>query len=220
MSASAGSHRAPDGYFLNQRSPLLPTMKTLSTFAIAALLAAGFSAQAQSTTSAASPAAAKPETTAPAATTSAGSTVNDGAMIASAAPTMSAAAMRARSAGSHRPAARGAAPVANKTIGFKDGVTMRDGKVVATESGRSTFLTEPTMTIKLMTGLEAAGTGIVTRPDGTTETLQEGDYISLTGRLTSAQDNLSHAQSLKENLKEDRKVAAKKARSPLRQIQL
>lgn len=76
------------------------------------------------------------------------------------------------------------------------------------------------MTIKLVTGLEANATGVVTRPDGTTETLKEGDHISLTGRLTTAEDRTSHAQSLKENLKEDRKTAAKKARSPLRQIQL
>lgn len=94
---------------------------------------------------------------------------------------------------------------------------MRDGKVVATESGRSTFLTD-SMTVKLMTGLEATSAGVVTRPDGTSETLKEGDFISLTGRLATAQDQTSHAQSLKENLKEDRKIAAKKARSPLRQF--
>ena len=191
-------------------------MKALPTFFFAALLAAGFSAQAQSQSTASTtvPAAANPETTAPASTTS-----NDGAMIASAEPKMSAAAMRARGAGSRRPVTRGAAPKATQVVGFKDGVTMRDSKVVATESGRSTFLTEG-QTVKLVTGLEVASTGVVTRTDGTTETLQEGDYISLTGRLTTAQDRTSHAQSLKVNLQEDRKQAAKKARSPLRQIQL
>lgn len=128
--------------------------------------------------------------------------------------------MRARASGSRRSGSRGPAARATTTPGFKDGVTVRDGKVVATESGRSTFLTTPEMTLKLRTGLDVAGTGVVTRADGTTETLKEGDYISLTGRLTTAEDRTAHAQSLKENLKTDRKIAAKKARSPLRQIQL
>lgn len=124
--------------------------------------------------------------------------------------------MRARGMTAHGARGSHAAPAA-KTVGFKDGVIMHEGKVVATESGRSTFLTD-SMTVKLMTGLEATGAGLVTRPDGTSETLKEGDYISLTGRLTTAEDRTNHAQSLKENLKTDRKIAAKKARSPLRQL--
>lgn len=192
-------------------------MKTISTLLAAALVAAGLGATAQTTPApaAATPAVATPEATAPVAAT----TTAAAAPAPASEPTLSPAAARARAMTSRSGRGRAtAAPAAKTAPGLKDGVTVRDGKVIATESGRSTVLADSTQTVKLVTGLEAAGTGVVTRPDGTTETLQEGDYISLTGRLESAADRKAHTQSLKENLKEDRKIAAKKARSPLRQL--
>ncbi len=194
-------------------------MKLISTLLTAAIFAITGSATAQTTASqATAPAVTKPETTAPAPATT-GAAEGGNITAAPAEPTLSPAAMRARASASHGAhGARGVAPAAKAAPGFKDGITMRDGKVIATESGHSTYLIDSTQTVKLITGLEARADGLVTRPDGTTETLKEGDYITITGRLTTAQERTAHVQSLKENLKEDRKVAAKKARSPLRQL--
>ncbi len=123
--------------------------------------------------------------------------------------------MRARASAMRRPGSHmAAAGKPSTTPGFKDGITMRDGKVVATESGRSIFLSD-TASMKTLTGLTANGQGVITRTDGTTQTLKEGDYISLTGRYTSAEEVKEHRTDLKENLQESRKKAAKKARSPL-----
>lgn len=196
-------------------------MKTLTTLLAAALVAASLGAHAQSAAATspatATSAVAKSQTTksAPAALTGAGSADTNRSAVAATEPAVSPAAMRARASVSHRPGARGVPAATSKIPGFKDGVTMRDSKVVVTESGHSMVLTDSVGSVKLVTGLEASSTGVVTRPDGTTETLKEGDYISITGRFEVAQERINHSLSLKDNLKEDRKKAARKARSPL-----
>jgi hypothetical protein len=190
-------------------------MKTVPSFLTAVLFTAAFTAQAQ--TQSAAPAATQPETTAPVVSaTPEGATAapTTESTIATADPKMTEGAMRARASATRRPGSHAGAARPATTPGFKDGVTVREGKVVATESGRSTVVSD-SATVKLMTGLTVNGNGTVTRTDGTSETLKEGDYISLTGRLTSAEEAKEHKQELKENLKEDRVKAAKKARSPL-----
>ena len=198
-------------------------MRTFSLLLAAAFMAASSAVQAQAISTTDAPtSAAKAETTAPIAAGTAAGTLDAAAVPAApvaTTPELSPAAARARASATRRTGGRAVATRPPAHRGFKDGVTVREGQVVATESGRSIYLTDSTTAnVRLVTGLEVSATGVVTRPDGTTETLKEGDYISLTGRLTTAQERTAHAQSLKANLKEDRKAAAKRARSPLRQL--
>ena len=72
--------------------------------------------------------------------------------------------------------------VASATEGIKDGISMQKGRVVLTELGISNPLTADK---KLINGTVITPTGTVTTPDGTTTQITEGDYVSLTGRVTS-----------------------------------
>lgn len=80
---------------------------------------------------------------------------------------------------------------------MKDGVTMKDGKLIVTEMG----MTDPLATDKkLRNGTLITTTGQVTTPDGTTAQLHEGDLVSLTGRISTraemvAQDSITKLQA-------------------------
>lgn len=79
----------------------------------------------------------------------------------------------------------GVAPKArmvSKGAGLKDGLAMKDGRVVLTEQG----ITNPiTADRKLLNGTIVSTTGLVTATDGTTTQMVEGDLSSLTGRITT-----------------------------------
>ena len=66
--------------------------------------------------------------------------------------------------------------------GIKDGISMQKSRIVLTELGISNPLTADK---KLINGTIITPTGIVTTPDGTTTQITEGDYVSLTGRVTT-----------------------------------
>jgi hypothetical protein len=67
----------------------------------------------------------------------------------------------------------------------KDGLTMQSGRVVLTELG----LTAPIQQDKrLLNGTLITTTGQVTNVEGVTSQMAEGDYVSLTGRLTSKRE--------------------------------
>ncbi|GAB2857943.1 DUF6799 domain-containing protein [Hymenobacter ruber] len=72
--------------------------------------------------------------------------------------------------------------VAAATEGIKDGISMQKGRVVLTELGISNPLTADK---KLINGTVITPAGVVTATDGTTTQITEGDYVSLTGRVTS-----------------------------------
>ncbi|RZK19661.1 MAG: hypothetical protein EOO56_13775 [Hymenobacter sp.] len=80
---------------------------------------------------------------------------------------------------------------------MKDGVLMKDGKLVATEMG----MTNPITADKtLRNGTVITAAGVVTGKDGTTTQLHEGDYVSLTGRVETrgdlaAQDSIQKLQA-------------------------
>jgi hypothetical protein len=87
------------------------------------------------------------------------------------------------------------AKVVSTGASIKDGVTMKEGKVLMTQSG----ITNPvTQEAALVNGTKIKPDGTVTMADGTSTTLKEGDYLSLSGRLTTAaakaqQDSLIQA---------------------------
>lgn len=64
----------------------------------------------------------------------------------------------------------------------KDGTTMKEGRLYFTELGHTAPLEQNK---KLLNGTVISTTGLVTRPDGSTEQIKEGDQVSLTGRLTT-----------------------------------
>lgn len=72
--------------------------------------------------------------------------------------------------------------VASAVEGVKDGISMQKGRVVLTELGVSNPLTADK---KLINGTVITPAGAVTTPDGATVQITEGDYVSLTGRVTS-----------------------------------
>ncbi|MGI4864684.1 MAG: DUF6799 domain-containing protein [Janthinobacterium lividum] len=80
---------------------------------------------------------------------------------------------------------------------MKDGVMLKDGKLVATEMG----MTNPVTGDKtLRNGTVITAAGVVTGKDGTTTQLHEGDYVSLTGRVETrgemaAQDSIQKLQA-------------------------
>ena len=65
---------------------------------------------------------------------------------------------------------------------MKDGFLMKEGKVMMTRDAHTAPLTAETA---LVNGTKVGADGTVTMPDGTTTVLKEGDYMSLTGRLTT-----------------------------------
>jgi hypothetical protein len=80
-----------------------------------------------------------------------------------------------------------AAPARAKTNGVmaKDGLTMQNGRVVLTELG----LTAPIEQDKrLLNGTLITTKGQVTNVEGVSSQMAEGDYVSLTGRLTSKRE--------------------------------
>ena len=85
----------------------------------------------------------------------------------------------------------------NMGAGMKDGLTMKDGRIVLTELGISNPITADK---KLLNGVVISSTGLVTATDGATTQMTEGDLVSLTGRVTSRRsivvaDSLTKAKS-------------------------
>ena len=75
---------------------------------------------------------------------------------------------------------------------MKDGVMMKEGKVMVTQMGRTTPLTQE---MNLINGTKITPTGTITTPAGVSTQLTEGDLVSLSGRITTsaqkaAQDSL------------------------------
>lgn len=94
---------------------------------------------------------------------------------------------------------------------LKDGVIMKDSKILLTELGHTSPLAAEKT---LVNGTKVSATGLITAPDGTTTQLQEGDQMSLTGRVTTkatlvAQDSLrkmmDYDTKLKSMTKDQRK---------------
>ena len=82
-----------------------------------------------------------------------------------------------------RPGGAVAKPRAAATgVGTKDGMVLHNGRVVLTELGTTNPLVADK---KLINGTTITVAGLVTGTDGTTTQLIEGDYVSLTGRVTS-----------------------------------
>lgn len=69
--------------------------------------------------------------------------------------------------------------------GRKDGLTMDKGRVILTELGVSNPLTADK---KLINGTTISTTGLVTATNGTTTQINEGDHVSLSGRVTSRRE--------------------------------
>ncbi|RSK31227.1 DUF6799 domain-containing protein [Hymenobacter metallilatus] len=78
-----------------------------------------------------------------------------------------------------QPRPRAAAPIG---LTMKDGFLVKDGKVMVTRDAHTEILATETSVVN---GTKISPAGVVTMPDGTTTTLKEGDYMSLTGRLTT-----------------------------------
>ncbi|RSK43719.1 DUF6799 domain-containing protein [Hymenobacter rigui] len=78
-----------------------------------------------------------------------------------------------------QPRPRAAAPVG---MTMKDGFVVKDGKVMVTRDAHTETLATETSVVN---GTKISPAGVVTMPDGTSTTLKEGDYMSLTGRLTT-----------------------------------
>ncbi|RAK62717.1 DUF6799 domain-containing protein [Hymenobacter edaphi] len=100
-----------------------------------------------------------------------------------------------------RPAPRKAAvpqrPVM-KNAGVKDGFMMQDGKVMHTENGHTMPVGALTT---LPSGVKVQPDGVVIMADGSTAQLQNGDYMSPSGRLLTMrmkaeQDSLAKAAML------------------------
>ncbi|WP_165963687.1 DUF6799 domain-containing protein [Hymenobacter radiodurans] len=99
--------------------------------------------------------------------------------------------------GSNKNAPRKAAtprpkPVTPGVATMKDGVMMKEGKVLVTQMGRTTPLTQE---MSLINGTKITPTGTITTPAGVSTQLTEGDIVSLSGRITTsaqkaAQDSL------------------------------
>lgn len=92
-------------------------------------------------------------------------------------------------------------PVMPGTPTLKDGVMLKDGKMMLTQMGRTTPLTQE---MSLVNGTKISPTGTVTTPAGVSTQLAEGDAISLSGRLTTGAQKAEQDSLLlvrKENLK-------------------
>ena len=73
-------------------------------------------------------------------------------------------------------------PAATAGVGVKDGLALVNGRVMLTEQGLINPLTADK---KLLSGYVVSPTGLVTSPNGTTTQMGEGDFASLTGRVTT-----------------------------------
>lgn len=86
------------------------------------------------------------------------------------------------------PRRTGAAPkprAKTTAVMAKDGLTMQGGRVVLTEMGLTTPITQDK---KLLNGTVVTTKGQVTSAIGTTEQMNEGDLVSLTGRITTKRE--------------------------------
>lgn len=72
--------------------------------------------------------------------------------------------------------------VVREGVTLKDGIVMQEGKVLVTQQGHTTPLADATT---LTNGTKIMADGTVTKPDGSTVTLREGDMMSLSGRVTT-----------------------------------
>jgi hypothetical protein len=83
--------------------------------------------------------------------------------------------------------AGGAAPARPKTSGVmaKDGLMLQEGRVVLTELGRTAPIEQDK---RLLNGTLITTKGQVTNVEGVTSQMNEGDYLSLTGRLTTKRE--------------------------------
>lgn len=108
------------------------------------------------------------------------------------------------------PPRRGGAaqPVRAKTNGVmaKDGVTLTSGRVLYTELGLTAPLTENK---KFINGTTVTPTGLITNADGSTTQLNEGDYASLSGRVTTKREMIE-ADSVRKLEDYDRKHPGKR----------
>lgn len=86
-----------------------------------------------------------------------------------------------------RRAGGAAAPTRAKTSGVmaKDGLTLQNGRVILTELGRTAPIEQDK---RLLNGTLITTKGQVTNVEGVTTQLNEGDYVSLTGRITSKRE--------------------------------
>ena len=102
----------------------------------------------------------------------------------------------------------GVAPVRAKTSGVmaKDGVTLTDGKVLYTELGLTAPLTQDK---KFINGTLVSPTGLITSANGSTTQLNEGDYASLSGRITTKREMIM-ADSVRKLEDYDRKHPGKR----------
>ena len=83
----------------------------------------------------------------------------------------------------------------SKDAATRDGAVLKDGKVMLTQQGHTNPVLQETA---LVNGTKIKPDGTLTKPDGTTVMMKEGDYMSLSGRLTTAvmkaeQDSLAKA---------------------------
>ena len=85
---------------------------------------------------------------------------------------------------------------------MKDGATMKAGKILLTELGHVTTLTEDKT---LINGTKITTAGLITAPDGTTTQLAEGDRMSLSGRVTT-KVALAEQDSLRKLMEYDTKM--------------
>lgn len=101
-----------------------------------------------------------------------------------------------------RPAPRGKAAVPPRPVlkdaGVKDGFQMVDGKVMHTENGHTMPVAALTT---LPNGIKVQPDGVVVMTDGSTTQLQNGDYMSPSGRLQTLrmkaeQDSLMRAAQM------------------------
>lgn len=81
----------------------------------------------------------------------------------------------------------GVAPTRARTNGVmaKDGLLMQNGRVMLTELGLTTPLEQDK---RLLNGTLITTKGQITNVEGVTSQMAEGDYVSLTGRLTSKRE--------------------------------
>lgn len=108
--------------------------------------------------------------------------------------------------GKVQPKARAAVNPA--ALNVKDGLMMKEGKVILTELGIQNPLTT---TKTLVNRTTITPTGLVTAPDGTTTQMGEGDMVSLTGRVTSRR-SIVEADSLLKIKMYDLKYPGKRER--------
>lgn len=66
---------------------------------------------------------------------------------------------------------------------LKDGILLKDGKVLVTQMGRTVPLTQE---MNLINGTKISPTGTVVTSAGVSTQLQEGDLMSLSGRITTS----------------------------------